>query len=614
MALNDSSVQSQPQSSSSQQQPQQQQKPSFSFHNGGLLAAPIGRGVGSEYYSKLKTNLGEVYKQANPDVEIALLDLDIISEPALAFSTIIVAMRHKRMIEIGVAYHLLIIEATGDKLNPVMENINNQQVEIIRVASDALDNVLLTKAHEKVSKAYPNTRCFYTEGVVVPVTFNPDDKTAVHKLALTAGLANGTELELHSSSFKDINLSEISSDSTLIVNTAFSRQQIEDSVGLPQRSDVILNFQSRKNNQQVRGGSVNTGDREVKVSEVSGFIDLVWNPLNAAGYNPYAQMQSAQTQKYMPRLVITNLTSNYSYTPGSIMMALATALSLRVDNNWIQAFRPVPSSANEIDLTDIGALNIEANLTNEATGFGTRIDTKADNFRLEDLGQLVSALIQPGLIVSIDCPEAGAQSWYLTVFAAAAAGSVDAYTLIYESANRLTNGNFERHFPRGGDMFTDRNNRVHLGTWIDRNGVKRDIRDIDHLAVCNLVGDRNPTLIRDFSDTYLRTQYPLATRLAARKKMISGLTNETAVFTGFAQRITFTSAFLNAIDAGIKETGLAVRVNTPLSGSDFNNQRGVGTFANNAALAAGQSFMTFGGFGYAQPQEQYIMGAGRRWG
>lgn len=576
----------------------------WSLHGAGLFGAPISRGIGSEFYNKLKDNLVNVYKTANENVETAIIDLDKINEPSLAFSAIVVAMRYKNSPALGVAYHILVLEATGDKLTPQMTNINNQQVEILKVTSDALDDVLISKATERVKKAFPTGPWYMVDGCVVPEKFNPDDQYAVHRLALNAGLATGTELELHDPAFADLNLAQLQHDSSLAINIGFNRQQIEDAVSAPMRSDALINFASKKIAQTGKIGSVNAGDKEEKISEVSGFVDLLWNPQNPiTAFNAYAPQQQMQTQKYAARLVITNLASNFSYTPGSVLLALATALSLRDDNNWIQAFRPMPGSEKEIDIADIGALNIEANLSNDPSGFGKRIDTKSDSFKLEDLGQLISALVQPGLIVSLDCPEVGPQAWYLSVFAAASTGQSNAaYKVIYDAANQLTNGAFGKYFPVSGAIFTDIGNRVHNGVWEDRNGNKRDIRDIDHLAVCNLVGDRNPQFIRDWSDTILRTQYPLPLRLAARKKMIMGLTSETAVITGFSQRVTFTAAFLDALARGIKETGLPVEVNTPLTGSDFTNQRGTAGFAGAALLAPGQSFMTPGGYGYGQTQ------------
>lgn len=576
----------------------------FSFHGGGLFAAPIGQGVGSEFYSKLKTNLLEVYKQANEETEIVMIDMDNQNEPALAYSCIVVALRMKKNAAVGVAYHILILEATGDKLLPIFDNVNGSQVEIWRVTADAMDDVLVTRALEKVRKAFPTGPWYFVDGEVVPAKFNPDDKYAIHHLALNAGLAASTELAIRNPGFKDINLGHMNVDSSLNVNIGFNRQQLPDAVGNPMRSDILINFASKRKNTQGKYASVNSGDKEVKVSEASVFCDVVWNPTTGMqAFNPWMMQQQQHMPKYAVRAIITNLASSFSYTPGSVLMALATVVTLRDDNNWIQTFRPSASMGNEIDITDIGALNIEANLLNEAGGYGTRVDTKADSFKLEDLGQLVAGLIQPGMITSLDCPEVGPQAWYLSVFAAAASGtSPAAVRVIYDAAQQLTNDNFAKYFPQGTQMFVDPNNRIHLGTWTDRAGVKRDLRDIDHIAVCNLTGERNPSAIRDWSDTFLRTQYPLVQRLAARKRMISAMTNETAEFTGFAQRVTFSAAFMDALAKAIRETGLSVNVQTPLSGSDLTNQRGVATFANAALLAPGQTFMPAGGYGGFQQQ------------
>lgn len=571
----------------------------MSFHTGALFAAPISRTVGSEIYTKLKTALLEIYKSADANFEIALIDLDNVNEPALAFSSIIVAARLHNQATPVTAYHILTLAATGDKLTPYYENIASQQIEVLRVTSDAIDDILLKKAQEKVRRAFPNTTVRFCDATIVPVEFNADDKYAVHQLALNAGLACTTDLEVTSKGFVDLNLASISNESTLNVNTTFNRAQLADAVGTPMRSDIQVVFSSKRNGQNGRNGSVNTGDRDAKVFEASAFTDMVWAPVAPQNtFNNWAPQQQMATQKYIPRLVITNLSSQLSYTPAAVLLGLVSMQTVREENNWVQSFRPTATSNGEIDITDVGALNIEANLGNDPTGYGVRIDTKANDFKLSDLGKLMAAMVQPGMVVSLDCPEYGPQAWYTSVFIGASRGSQGAYDTIYDAAESLTNGNFGKNFPRGSSMFVDPDNRVHLGTYIGRGGEKRDIRDFDHVAVCNLTGERNPSSIRDWSDTFLRTNYPLIQRLAARKKMISAFSNETAVFTGMATRVTFSRPFMEALTAGVRSTGIQVRITTPLSGSDFNDQRAVAAFASSALVAPSQTFVNGGGYGY----------------
>lgn len=589
------------------------ERPLFTLTSGGLFGSPIGRGLGSEAYSKFKDKLKEIFKSLiDPNAEIGIIDLDNVNEPVLMYSTIIIAMRFKNRTNLGVSFYPILLEDTGERLTPFMDTIIGQQVEILRTPADAFDDELLSRAFEKVAKFFNTDNVHSIEGCVIPSDFNMDDARAVYSVALNAGWACGTDLERRDPQFKDLNLVKTPNDSQLNVTVAFGKQTLLDATGLPMRSDLVINFDGRKNQGNARNQSLNSGDKELKISQLTGFIDLAWLEESQNAFNVAYQQNQQLKQKYAARLVITNLTSNRLYTMSTVLLALATAISVRDDNNWIQTFRPIPSNNREIDMGDIGALNIEANLNNEPSGYGTRVDTKSDNFRLEDLGQLVAALIRPGLMISLDCPDAGPQAWYLTVFAAAARGHNPAYMAIYNAAQTLTNDNFGSLFKIGTPMFTDLNNRIHNGYYIDKQGQKRDIRDIDHLAVCNLIGERNPSLIRDWADTFLRVVYPLPLRLAARKRMINQLTGESAVITGFSERVTFTTEFLVALTTAIAATGTNMRVNTPLTGSDITATRGVASFADQALMAPGQTFMSPAG---QQWQPNYQVGNQySRWG
>lgn len=582
-----------------------------SFHTGSLFAAPISRSVNSKIYDKLKAGLEEAYKGADSAMEIVLLDLDKSNEPALAFSSIIIAVRYKD-VPANVAYHVLTLAATGDKLAPYYENIGSQQVEVIRVYSDAIDDVLLQKAKNKVAAAFPRARTFFCDATVIPTDFNTEDTDAVHQVALNSGLACTTELQVRGDDWKDMNLAAMAHDTSLGVNLTFNRTQIADVVGNPMRSDIQVTFSSKRNGNQ-RNSSVNSGDRELKLYEASGFTDMVWAPMqNTNAFGNWNSNVPVQTQKYVARLVITSLRSDLSYTPASMLLALACAQTVRDDNNWIQSFRPM--AVQGMDITDIGALNYEANLMNDPSGYGARIDTKEDKFKLPDLGKLAAALVQPGMLISLDCPEYGGESWYTSMFIAASRGDQGAYAWIYRAAMELTNGEFAKNFPNGSVMFINNGNRVHLGTYVNSRNEKRDIRDFDHIAVANLVGDRDPQTLRAWSDTFLREDYPLIQRLAARKRIISALSGETAVFTGMAERVTFSRGFIEALTAGVMATGLPVNVTTPLSNSDFNDQRAVAKFAGSGLVSPGSTFQSRGNMGGAyQTAGVYGNGGMHRW-
>lgn len=604
------------QTTGGQQAQPQGQGDTWSFHNAsGLFAAPIAQGVGSEWTNKLAAGLKEAYAQANQNVALEVFIVDNSNVNALAYSTIGVALQQKNKPELGVAWYILLVESSGMKLTPRIETINNQPVEITQVPGDAVDAVLIKIMAEEVRKLFPQSRDVYTGAMVVPADFVVDDKASVHNLALNAGLATNTELTRIAPGFPDYNLAKQQKDSNLGIDIAFNRNDRANIVGEPTRSDVEISFCSRKRNgnQGQNAPSLNSGDKERTISKLSGFMDVLYAPSVPQTAIPgmmYAQPGVDPRRKFAARLVLTDVTTNFSLTPACVMLAVATASSLAMDGNWMQAFRPTPTPQGEVDLYDVGALNVEANYLGEQAQYGQVIDTKTDTFTLPDLGQYLATIFHPGMLISIDVPEAGPQSWYLEMFAQAAAGNQNAQKAVLKAANDLTNGAFDKYFDRNAPLFLDVGNRVHLGNWVDRSGQKKDIRHIDYLAVANLMS-RQPDVIRDWSDTWTRTQYPLNQRLAARKKMISALTGETAEFRGFAQRVTFSHQFIDALIRACADAGLAARTTTPLSINDLNNQRGVASFVQQGLVIPQNSFMT-SGFAY-QPQyvQQQYAGYGR---
>lgn len=574
----------------------------WSFQDQGLFPSPIPKGIGSEYYTKVKTKLIEKYKEARPEVEITLIDLSRASDPSLDFSCILVASRLRDYPKLGVAVHLLLLAKTGDPIPPYTEQVFGRTVNVRRVPSDAINNILVNKAIQAVKQHFNINEVHFVDGTVVGERFNPDNEIHVHRLALTAAMAGATELNARRPDFHDISLNKLNKTGQCQADINFIREQREDAVGNVFRSDVLISFSNRPVGGVERSHQLNTGDRNVKFSELSGFMDAVWYPMSDPSglANVFVPNQMAQTQKFVARFVISNIDANFAPTPGSVLLALSTSLSIRNPNVWIQAFRPLNTGRNEIDITDIGALNIEGNIpipqpngltTTDPSGYGRPIDTKSADFNLEQLGIFISTLFHKDIMIAMDIPEYGSQTYYLQMFAAAAAGVQNAETRIISAANELTAGQFSRFFPAGERIFATRSERIHNGYWVDNNGIVRDIRDFDHIAVANLVGTRDPKMIRDWSDTFLRLEYPEIQRLEARWKMIEQLSGETAKHTGYSQRVTFTKPFLEALDQSISANQLRVTINTPLTGSDFYNQRGVAAYAPSALLGYSNSFM-----------------------
>lgn len=604
----------QPAAGNETQQPKAPAVNTWSFHDRGFFQDAIPRGTGSEYYNALKKEITELYKSANQQIEVTVIEMSRATDPALDFSCILVGVRMVDNPKLGVAVHTLLITETGEEILPYMQPIDGRQVQVYRVPSDAFNEILIEKIKKTVSLRYnlgTNGRIFVVDGTVVTQRVRPENKTQVQKLALNAAMAGVTELESRRPEFLDLNLNNLVKTGNNQVEINFQHQELEDAAGNIYRSDIMTVLSDRKVGENQHDRKMNSGDKQAKFSEISSFVDTIWYPVAEQGgfANAFAPQQLAMTQKYVARQVITSIENNFATTPAAVLLALSTSLAIREPKHWIQAFRPLANTRSGVDIKDVGHLNIEGNipvpqgpgiLAPDPSGFGLPIDTKADDFKAEQLGMYITALFQKDLIIALDVPEYGPQMHYLGVFAAAARNFPGAYQLIVNAANQLTNGSFGATFPRAAQIFAAPPERVHAGYWTDVSGQARDIRDFDHVAVANLVGKRHPQMLREWSDTFLRTDIHELVRMDARRKMIMQLSGDTAKFTGFHQRLTFSAEFLRALDVSIQANGLRTTIRTPMSGTDFYNQRGVASFAPGAMLGYQGGFMSNGGYGQGQ--------------
>jgi len=589
-------------------QPQQQQAPArggFSFRNmGGLTHTAMGRTPASEVLSKLNKALVEVYTEAadSKTFEFTLIPIDLNSTTELSVSVLVLAVRLRDMPDVGVAYHTLIIEGSVDQPQPRFEMINGTNVEIIRTLGEANDPVLRQVVSTYVSRHFPQSRQLYVDACVIPRDFNVTDTQAVYRLAANAMFATSSELEIHQPGFVDLNLANAERDSNLTIRTTFGNPETSNAVGNPIRSDVEIVFSAAPLNAQQN--SQQAVERVSHIARISGFVDLVWAPQEMQAYAPYMQPPQVQRdyRQYVARFVVTALESTQLLTIGAQLLALNMALSLREGDKWAQAFARQGFS-NDIDLHDIGAVGIEVNFEGNPNGIGSRIDTKSDSFKPEHYHKLIGSTVRQGMALSLDVPECGPDTWYNGVFGAAASGNAAAKQAIVDAANALTNGAFANYFPVGSEIASDEANRIHLGSYVDSSGVRKDIREIDYLAIMNMVGEKDPAAIRDWSDTFLKANYPIELRLAGRKRIISALFSNVQ-FTGYATRVTFTTAFTDALVRGCLAAGLTVRpVDSYADMASYD--RATSNYIGQAVMSGDLSGMfNRGGFG-GNPNQNY---------
>jgi hypothetical protein len=603
-----------------QQQSRGQARPRLADF-GRIGRSAMSRSPASDVITKLNSGLVEVYKGVDKSYEVTLIPIDLNNTRSLEKSAIVVAVRDLINPDVGVAYHTLVLEASSEPVQSRFEMIGNQNTEILRVTGDVYNATFQQEVSEWVARQFPGKNLIPVDAEVVPEEFDVENGKRLHGAAANAITACTTELEMRSGG-TDIDLGNVEQDNTLTVQMNFAAAQTEDVMGLPVRSDIMIDF--RAGGQPIPGQPGVTS-RVSTLSRISGFMDLVWVPAvtQQQAFNPWVAQQQAvvspdEFKRYIPRFVMTDLESMNLLTIRAQLLALVPAFTLRENNSWVESFRPSTVSTDGVDWKDIGAVGIEANFERNASGFGSRIDTKSDAFQRgqnqqgDYLIRLVASVFQPKLLLSLDVPEVGPSTWSNSVFAAAGEvnnpNSINATEYILKEADKLTHGRFLKYFPQGARVTVDENNRIHTGYYVDRHGQKRDLREVDYLAVLNMVGDRDPELAREWSDSFALTGVPLEVRLAKRKSIITGILGANNVhFKGFARRVTFEPQFVDALIAACKEVGLSVRTIAPFS--DLTTyERAINPYATSAAMDA--SGYSSGIFNRGYPgQQQATFGA-----
>jgi hypothetical protein len=554
----------------------------------------INRNPTSEVLSKALEVFVAQYKEIGlpSDFNVSVVALDKSKQP-LHLSGLAICVKQANT---PIAFHVLMLEGSGERLEQLTTDVYNRKVTVDRLTSDVYDDDYRRIALQCVTEAFPGQEVRECSAQYMPRDFNLTDKVAVRNLAINCIIPCNVELNMVSGSAAVLNLRTFNGDSNLGVLTAFTDNDINDYAGNPVRAPIKVSMTATSKN-NANKNQINSGESTVGVTNLSAMIDLAWAPVETVT-NAWAPQVQAPTAKYQARAIVTNLEAGQFMTTEAMLLALNTVVSSLNDANgtsWFQYYQPKPKSGKGVDLRDIGAINIEAGIIPPTKGekYPKRIDTKTSEFTNENLAQLITTAVRPGLSFALDASDCGSDTWNTEVFAyaAGAGGNADsrmgANAFIIKAADKLTGGLFSSIFPNGAPVMTGEVERIQLGYYINSAGQKRDIREFDHLAVLNLMGDKDPSVAYDWSQTFYNTSQPISVRLEARRKMLISLVGADITFTGYASRVTFTSVFLSALSEAIKSTNVQLTNKGSGIGFDYQSQRAIFGFATESAVKPG---------------------------
>lgn len=516
----------------------------------------IRTGNGTEQQRKVQEKLTELFKNEVKNTgagrEYMILPIEK-GFMGVYYGGLIVVMRAAGMANGGASFHTLIFASTNAKPLPVVMQHGTFSVEDYRVPGSAYDAEYVKAIHQIVTAGFPQTKLFDTGAMVLPEDFNPENATDMKRLASEISKALWCDLLLQTPGQGVVNLANMSQTNFRIALQFGNTTPRMNVVAEPVRSDVTINFSTvssvRANNQ-----SLNNTQGSRNIGTVSAFIDAVFAPQQQQQTWGQPMMQQPQGM-FVPRAVITNVENDVGCTPEFVLFLLTAATTLSTNNLWARAFyqRFNREKKSGVDITDIGALAIFNTPGVLAGQFGKRVDDLAKATPNEYMMFIQQMFRSNSLFYALDIPLVGPESWYLDIFKRAAEGSVDASNTLTAAANQLTNGQFDHFYnqinpgaPAEG-MFADTGTIVNLGWYTAADGTRRDIRDIDFVAVLNQFGEKDPKIVMDWVTSFYSSNANSLQQLQRRRQIISAVANTEVNFTGLAVRLSLTARFLNAL-------------------------------------------------------------------
>jgi hypothetical protein len=377
-------------------------------------------------------------------------------------------------------------------------------------------------------------------------------------------------------------LTASSQNEVMTVESRFSRGLATDLVGRDKRADIDLTFSVKQHNPKSQ--SLNGQDGVAKVfGRMNGYIDFIGVTQENQATNWGGNLGQQQiVQRFNPLFVITSMFTDQAGTIEAQMAMLMAAATMAQGDEWVNSLyeRHLASkrAGEKIDIGEIGGLNIEANLPQfrnpDAVGlnssFGPVIDTRVGDFGRDQYINLIQQLCKQDLYLAIDCPNVGAESWYTDTFRSSAmknqTGAIMA-DKIFKACNTLTGDRFATVFAgasRNTNLWLIEPIVIHNGYYHTPEGQRRDIRDIDTLAVANVLGSQDPTAMGRWAATFVPgvdTERALTVRKELIEQVAGGANN--VVYTGYSTRLFLNPAVIKALLECARQIGFSLRFLSP---------------------------------------------------
>lgn len=326
------------------------------------------------------------------------------------------------------------------------------------------------------------------------------------------------------------------------------------STGLPVRNDIVVDVsvtESQNQNQAQMNGFFPSARR---ACTAGAYVDLVYEDPSANGANGSVQHI---TQRYVPRVILTSVYSAFGAHSLELYWLGIAAVSVMMQRRryaevWFPRHGHVPGQ----ELRDITALGYDYALGLPQNATPQRIALQGQHITSQELSTLLNTMVFANPVFCMDVEDAGDNVWIKHVFSGDYTGDIAARGLIWDSLEAFSANNFSRSLSNSGrgweGLFLPNATRIHTGYYHHpETNTLRDIRDIDLLALLNLVGVGAAAVVRDWENSFVCEDQILG--LNKREQILRTYCPRVTI-TGYATRYTMRpdvlEAFFNAAVMG----------------------------------------------------------------
>jgi hypothetical protein len=551
----------------------------------------MGDGNGSEYINKFM----EVIKETIPNeidkkgtkfkIDMFKLDNSAPEFSELSYSNIVTCITPSNSDK--TYYHIVMLEATGNKpitASQIIEDVNQKQNNFVFVASDAFNDILKATVIDVLKDNYnvSEDKLISTNGIVIPAEVPAEEiATIAIKQAINTNMA---EIANDTGLVKMIDLKALSASlgnsSYMSIDIAHNVNNIENAVGRTIRADFQLELSKVTNQNQQR--FLNSNGSRMPLSTTFGYLEYLPK-------EDKPQFIGQQGKKsIMPGIV---LTEQHSIKPNIDMMLMNIINASLLGNQQHLA------SILLNNKRDIGMLNYITNFEGKKNGYGDKIKVKDGKLSQTQVLEAVSKIFDFNPVIFIETEAYGVGFntavpftglHYKNINPQIAAQSNE---YIVEVAEAMVGAKFTNR-----TVAVNEGIMVPLGYWIDSNGAKRDVREIDLVFV--IENSQDPMLIQKWVQSNLPISLTTQDPLLLKIEVMNAILPNNPVINGKATRVPINSSFINelvsyAMACGYNPKADAAGINMNIG--MFNNLQAVSTAYSNAGIG-GINFGTTNGF------------------